>query len=37
VIAIAARPSARFFAKGRAVAGAVPVGSAADKLLAPEA
>jgi MFS family permease len=37
VIAIAARPSARFFAQGRAVAGAVPEGSAADKLLAPEA
>jgi cyanate permease len=37
VIAIAARPSARFFAEGRAVPGAVPKGSAADKLLAPEA
>jgi len=37
VIAVAARPSARFFAQGRAVAGAVPEGSAADKLLAPEA
>jgi MFS family permease len=36
VIAVAARPSARFFAQGRAVAGAVPEGSAADKLLAPE-
>jgi MFS family permease len=37
LVAIAARPSARFFARGAEVAGAVPVGSAADKLLAPEA
>jgi MFS family permease len=37
ITAIAARPSARFFARGAAVAGAVPAGSSADKLLAPEA
>ncbi len=37
VVAASARPSARFFAKGRAIPGAVPAGSAADKLLAPEA
>jgi MFS family permease len=36
VVAIAARPSARLFARGKEAGGAVPAGSTADKLLAPE-
>ena len=36
VVAIAARPSARLFARGKEAGGAVPEGSTADKLLAPE-
>jgi MFS family permease len=35
-VAIAARPSARLFARGHEAGGAVPEGSTADKLLAPE-
>jgi MFS family permease len=36
VVAIAARPSARLFARGAEPGGVVPEGSKADKLLAPE-